>query len=275
MDYKEGFIMFHASTCITSVAPSVARILGFAPPKCAGDGNPALDQLAADAFSGRKADRALLYNPDAIAHHLFAHYTDLFLPVLRHAPLALPMQSVMPSVTPVCFASMYTGALPDVHGIQAYVKPVLTCDTLFDAAIRAGRKPAIVSTCGDSISKIFLDRPMDYFLYDTVEEVNARAEELICEDQYDLIVIYNGNYDATMHRFSPEAPESLQALRDNATAFDRFARLVKQHWTQHDTLLAFAPDHGCHPIDGGLGSHGLDMPEDMLIPHFYGAVPRH
>ena len=138
--------MFHASTCITSVAPSVARILGFAPPKCAGDGNPALDQLAADAFSGRKADRALLYNPDAIAHHLFAHYADLFLPVLRHAPLALPMQSVMPSVTPVCFASMYTGALPDVHGIQAYVKPVLTCDTLFDAAIRAGRKPAIVST---------------------------------------------------------------------------------------------------------------------------------
>ena len=202
--------MFHASTCITSVAPSVARILGFAPPKCAGDGNPALEQLAADAFFGRKADRALLYNPDAIAHHLFAHYTDLFLPVLRHAPLALPMQSVMPSVTPVCFASMYTGALPDVHGIQAYVKPVLTCDTLFDAAIRAGRKPAIVSTCGDSISKIFLDRPMDYFLYDTVEEVNARAEELICEDQYDLIVIYNGNYDATMHRFSPEAPESLQ-----------------------------------------------------------------
>ena len=76
--------MFHASTCITSVAPSVARILGFAPPKCAGDGNPALEQLAADAFSGRKADRALLYNPDAIAHHLFAHYTDLFLPVLRH-----------------------------------------------------------------------------------------------------------------------------------------------------------------------------------------------
>ena len=105
--------MFHASTCITSVAPSVACILGFAPPKCAGDGNPALDQLAANAFSGRKADRALLYNPDAIAHHLFAHYTDLFLPVLRHAPLALPMQSVMPSVTPVCFASMYTGALPD------------------------------------------------------------------------------------------------------------------------------------------------------------------
>ncbi len=232
--------MFHASTCITSVAPSVARILGFAPPKCAGDGNPALDQLAADAFSGRKADRALLYNPDAIAHPPFAHYTDLFSArAAARAPLALPMQSVMPSVTPVCFASMYTGALPDVHGIQAYVKPVLTCDTLFDAAIRAGRKPAIVSTCGDSISKIFLDRPMDYFLYDTVEKSMLALRELICEDQYDLIVIYNGNYDATMHRFSPGSAGVAASAADNAAAFDRFARLVKQHWTQHDTLLAF------------------------------------
>lgn len=264
----------YAFNCITSVAPSVADIMGFDAPKAAGEPNQALLQLTAQAFSGRKADRVLLYNPDAIAHHLFARYTDYFLPVLRHAPLELPMESVMPSVTPVCFASMYTGALPDVHGIKAYVKPVLTTDTLFDAAIRAGRKPAIVSTAGDSISKIFLDRPMDYFIYDTVDEVNVKAMELIQEDAYDLLVVYNGDYDATMHRFSPESEEALAALRTNALVFNRLAEQVRTYWGQHDTLIAFAPDHGCHPIDGGLGSHGLDMPEDMLIPHFYGALPR-
>lgn len=207
-------------------------------------------------FPGRKADRALLYNPDAIAHHLFAHYTDLFLPVLRHAAAGSADAVGDAFGHARVFRFDVHRHSPDVHGIQAYVKPVLTCDTLFDAAIRAGRKPAIVSTCGDSISKIFLDRPMDYFLYDTVEEVNARAEELICEDQYDLIVIYNGNYDATMHRFSPEAPESLQALRDNAAAFDRFARLVKQHWTQHDTLLAFAPTTAVTPSTAGWAVMG-------------------
>ena len=184
------------------------------------------------------------------------------------------MQSVMPSVTPVCFASMYTGAMPDVHGIQAYVKPVLTTDTLFDAAIRAGLKPAIVSTAGDSISKIFLERPMDYFIYDTVDEVNAKAEALIAEDAYDILVIYDGNYDSTMHRYAPESEEALAALRANAAQFDKFCALTRQHWAAHDTLIAFAPDHGCHPIDGGLGSHGLDMPEDMLITHFYGAQPK-
>ena len=264
----------HAFNCITSVAPSVAHILGFEPPRTAGAPNRALLEAAERTLEGRKATRALLYNPDAIAHHLFARYTDEFLPVLRHAPLALPMQSVMPSVTPVCFASMYTGALPEVHGIRTYVKPVLTADTLFDAALRAGLRPAIVSTAGDSISKIFLKRAMDYYIYDTVEEVNDKAEQLIAADEYDILVVYNGDYDATMHRFSPESAEALAALRGNVAEFDRLCTLAREHWTAHDALVAFAPDHGCHPIDGGLGSHGLDMPEDMLIPHFYGFLPR-
>ncbi|MGN1249373.1 MAG: alkaline phosphatase family protein [Candidatus Spyradocola sp.] len=264
----------HAFNCITSVAPSVAHIMGFEAPKTSGAPNRALLELQQKALGGRKATRALLYNPDAIAHHLFARYTDDFLPVLRHAPLALPMQSVMPSVTPVCFASMYTGALPEVHGIRAYVKPVLTADTLFDAALRAGLRPAIVSTAGDSISKIFLERAMDYFIYDTVDEVNEKAAQLIAADEHDILVVYNGDYDATMHRFSPESREALSAMRGNVAVFDRLCTLASEHWSAHDALVAFAPDHGCHPIDGGLGSHGLDMPEDMLIPHFYGFLPR-
>ena len=41
------------------------------------------------------------FNPDAVAFHLYARYTDFFLPVLKNTTLAIPMQSVMPSVTPV------------------------------------------------------------------------------------------------------------------------------------------------------------------------------
>jgi hypothetical protein len=37
----------------------------------------------------------------------------------------------------------------------------------------------------------------------------------------------------------------------------------------HDTLVGFAMDHGCHEIDGGCGSHGLDMDEDLNILHLY------
>lgn len=33
-------------------------------------------------------------------------------------------------------------------------------------------------------------------------------------------------------------------------------------------------DHGAHEIDGGCGSHGLDMPEDINICHLYKALPK-
>lgn len=175
----------------------------------------------------------------------------------------------MPSVTPVCFASMYSGLQPADHGIQAYVKPVLTCDTLFDAAIRAGHKPIIISTEGDSISEIFKQRPMEYIFCATPEECNRHALEVLEKDSHDLIVVYNGNYDTQMHRTGTESAEAIAELCKNAADFERLTAAARAAWAGKACLAAFLPDHGCHDIDGDLGSHGLDMPEDMEIVHFY------
>ena len=68
-----------------------------------------------------------------------------------------------------------------------------------------------------------------------------------------------------------EAVDALGELRINAHAFSVFEELIKEHWKDHRTLLGFAMDHGCHEIDDG-GSHGLDMPEDLNICHFYQAI---
>lgn len=258
---------------LTSVAAALTEALGVEPPRQADAANPALKGLLAAADG--PIDRVVMYNPDAVALWLYQKYTDYYLPVQRYASLTLPLRSVMPSVTPVCFGTMYTGALPEVHGIRSYTKPVLRLDTVFDALIRAGKKPAIVSTEGDSISKIFLERPMDYFIYQTTEEVRSKALELIDEDRYDMLVIYDKTYDAAMHRHAPEGEESLRALRGSIAGFEATAQAIQASWGAHRTLIGFAPDHGCHEIDGGLGSHGLDMPEDMNILHFYGVLPRH
>jgi predicted AlkP superfamily pyrophosphatase or phosphodiesterase len=166
---------------------------------------------------------------------------------------------------------MYTGAQPAVHGIRKYEKPVIGIDTLFDAMIRAGKKCAIVAEKNCSMAAIFLEREMDYFIYDTIPEINAKAAELILEDQYDLICVYNGNYDSMMHKYGTESIEALGALRANAQAFATFWELIKKNWN-HNTLIGFAMDHGCHEIDGGCGSHGLDMDEDLQIAHRYAAV---
>ncbi len=220
----------------------------------------------------KNIDRVLMYNPDAVALWIFEKYTDIFEPVMLRTQLTLPLQTVMPSVTPVCFATMYTGVEPDIHGIKAYRKPVVKTDTVFDALIRAGKKPCIVSTGEDSMSRIFLERDMDYFIVDTPDEANEKAIELIKEDKYDLICVYNANYDSTMHKVGPEGEAAIEALRHNTAAFATLADAVKTYWANHTTLVGFAPDHGCHEIDGQSGGHGLMMPEDMNIIHFYGVI---
>ena len=260
------------SISLTGLAASLARAIDIAPPGAAAPPIAAIEQLVRENTANGRVDRIFMYNPDAVAMWLYQKYTDYYLPMLKRIKLTLPLRTVMPSVTPVCFGTMYTGALPEVHGIRSYVKPIIKIDTLFDALLRAGKKCAIVSTEGDSLSQIFLEREMDYFIYPTVDECTERALELIREDRHDFILLYNADYDSTMHRFAPEGKESLEILKKNVQVFDTIAETIRTHWREHETLLGFAPDHGCHEIDGGLGSHGLDMPEDLNILHFYTVI---
>jgi len=257
---------------ITRTAATVAALMGFDKPACAEDANELVVENARRALpAGTDTfDRVLMYNPDAVALWLYPKYTDRFAPALVRTDLQIPVESVMPSVTPVCFASMYTGAMPEIHGIRKYTKPVLTTDTLFDAAIRAGKKCAILAETDCSIAKIFLERELDYFIYDTIDEVNAKALELIAADEYDLIVVYNGNYDSTMHKNAPESDAALAELSRNSEDFAALVDAVRTHWTDHNTFYGYCPDHGCHEIDGKNGSHGLDQDEDMIVIHLFG-----
>ena len=257
---------------LTKTAATIAKILGVTPSETFDSSCDIMLEKAKIAFEGKNADRVFIYNPDAIALWLFQKYTSLFKDAVLRTDIQIPVLSVMPSVTPVCFASMYTGVMPENHGIKKYEKPVLETQTIFDLLISAGKKCAIVSTDGDSISKIFLEREMDYYIYETHEECNKKALELIKEDIYDFIVLYNGNYDATMHRFGPESNESIDALKENIETFSKIYDAIRDNWKGHRTMLGFCPDHGCHEIDGKLGSHGLDMEEDMNIIHMFSFI---
>lgn len=262
----------YSKSRITQTAATVAALMGIDAPYTADEANAIVVENAKQALPEGTAafDRVLMYNPDAVALWLYQKYTDLFAPALLRTDLQIPVRSVMPSVTPVCFASMYTGADPEIHGIRKYTKPVLTTDTLFDAVLRAGKKCAIVAETDCSIAKIFLEREMDYFIYDTIDEVNAKALELIAADEYDLLVVYNGNYDSTMHKNAPESDLALAELKRNSDDFATLVDAVRKNWTSHNTFYGYCPDHGCHEIDGNNGSHGLDMDEDMNIIHMFG-----
>ena len=256
---------------LDSVCAALAYAIGIEAPAQAAPANEQMVEYIDTVFGGHKADRLVMYNPDAIAQWIYEKYTHFCTQAEKNSDLKVPLCAVMPSVTPVCFGTMYTGAQPAVHGIQKYEKPIIRIDTLFDAALRAGKKIALVTTGRCSLSKIYLERDMDYYCFETggIQAVNACVAELILRDEYDIIVIYNGNYDAIMHKFGPESPEALAELRTNCHEFGVLSHLIRNNWKKHNTFVGFAMDHGCHEIDDNCGSHGLDMDEDLNIMHLY------
>lgn len=256
--------------CITKTAATICALLGIACHEGADAPLPGVLKKAQEVFGSPSCDRVFMYNPDAVAMWIYEKYRDYFKELERNAPLKLPELSVAPPVTPVCFGSMYSGMQPGEHGIQKYEKPILQVKTVFDDVPAAGKKAAIVSTAGDSISEIFLKRPVDYFIYPTKEECNAKAMELIGEDRHDLIVLYNGDYDYQMHRHTPEGRRPLRALQENIETFNSICGRIRECWKSHSAVAAFAPDHGCHRSCLFLGNHGVDEPCDMNIMHFYG-----
>ena len=262
---------------LDTICAALCYAMGVKAPSISAPANKDLVEYIDKVFAGEKADRILMYNPDAVAQWIYEKYASYCREAKHYTEIEIPLQTVMPSVTPVCFATMYTGAQPEIHGIRKYAKPVLTVETIFDAMIKAGKKCAIITSGECSISKIFLERKLDYFHYakgEAVNRANAMAAEVIIRDQHDFVVVYNGNYDSVMHKFGPESMEAISELRANSIDFATLSNLVERNWSAHNTLVGFAMDHGCHEIDGNCGAHGLDMEEDLNIVHLYKGYPK-
>lgn len=215
--------------------------------------------------------KVFIYAPDALGMHLHGRFQSCFDKVKSLAPISVEVQSIFPTFTPVCFATMFTGVPPAVHGICKYEKPVVKTKTLFDSAIDAGKKVAIVAVADSSIDIIFRDRKIDYFTEEYDPQVTDRTEELIKSSKHDLILAYHQEYDDMLHKTEPFSTEAIKALNNHISSFERLAYSFNRLWQQHDRLIVFAPDHGAHiDTESGKGSHGLDIPEDMELIHYYG-----
>lgn len=229
---------------------------------------------AREAFDDRPAEKCLLYAPDAIGLDVYREHTALFESAREYAPFEVPLRTVYPPKTPVCFASMFTGALPEAHGIRRYEKPVLRCDTLFDALIRAGMRVAIVAVERSSIDLVFRGREVDYFSEKYDREVTSRAVGLLDAAGHDVIVAYHQEYDDTLHDTTPRSARALRALKNHAESFATLSKAAAGSWRRFNHLIAFTPDHGAHvDVKTGHGTHGDDIDEDMNVLHLYGVDP--
>lgn len=256
---------------IASLAPTLCGLCGVRPPfDCVAPPLEPVLALARETFGGEAVRRCLVFAPDALGDQVRAVRPGLFAEVAAAAPLAVPLRSIDPTWTPVCFASMFSGAGPDRHGIRKYEKPALAIDTVFDAFARAGRRVAIVAVQDSSMDRIFRGRPLDYFSEKYDPWVTEKAISLVAADRHDLVVAYHQEYDDVMHALGPAHPRALRGARNHVEAFRDLAAACEAAWARHPRALVFAPDHGAHAeASSGGGAHGTSADADMDLAHYW------
>lgn len=257
---------------IATLTPTVCGLFGVTPPALASE--PMLAAIRArseEALAGKAVERCLIYCPDALGDEVWRRFPEEAAAIAAYCPDRVRLSSLFPSITPVCYASAFTGATPAKHGIRRSERPVLACDTLFDALLRAGKAVAIVAVRDSSIDRLFRKRAMDYFSEEYDAAVTARTLELVKADRHDLVVVYHQEYDDRLHETQPFSAASVQALMNHVASAQRLCAAAKTAWAGKRHTLIVAPDHGAH-LDqaSGGGDHGLDIPEDMLVSHWYG-----
>lgn len=213
--------------------------------------------------------RTLIFCPDAVGEIQRRKYPDLLEQVERLAGMRFLSAGVVPSVTPACYATIFSGASPQIHGIQKYDRPILAIPTIFDAFAEAGKSVAIVAVNNCSIDSIFRKRKVDYYSTRSDAIAHRITRRLIAEDEYDVIVSYYTSYDHISHKQGGYSPEAAEAL---AVAVEYFKTLVADtdmHWKEYPRCVTWTPDHGNHVVDEHASSHGQNIPEDMLVNHYY------
>jgi predicted AlkP superfamily pyrophosphatase or phosphodiesterase len=261
---------YEVTHCTAQLTPTLCRLFDVPTPGiCMAGPVPEVVKRAEEAFAGQKLERALVFCPDAIGDRLLKKYPDDFKPLIDNSDLVTRSANVMPSVTPVNFSTIFTGADPATHGRTKYSKDLQTAETLFDVLAKAGKKVAIIAENESSMDKIFRGRPIDYFSTPDRGRAVEIAAMLIERFDYDLIVCYDGGYDSTMHRDGVDAPASLAAMRNSIRRYAQLVEVVDKSWRAYNRLTAFTSDHGSHEGPNGKGIHGQDCEDDCIVNHCY------
>jgi len=246
------------------IAPTVSAVLQLPAPR---QSKGRMIQAVAESMVGKR--RVAILALDAFG--LFAwNLWKTEMPYLRslHARHSIVLRSVMPSITPVNFATMVTGTDQAGHGIKARADS-FACETLFDVVRRTGNKSAGIGI-DDYTGTALLGRHADICgnagegSDDTVAD---RIIEIAECDEPMFLIAQLGRVDDVFHKYGPSSPEVVPMLRDSDR---RLVRLVERLGRLDYGIIILA-DHGQHDVQPGeddvlKGNHGTESPEDCLVP---------
>jgi len=178
----------------------------------------------------------------------------------------LRLRSVMPTVTPVNFATMLTGASPETHEIRVRTEE-LKLETIFDVLREEGRTSATAARALSSLGILispFADRP-------GLAESNLDAD--VCaialkalKEKVDLLWVQLLDVDDAGHKHGPTSSQGASAA---GTADGHLREIASEAYRRGYGVIVLA-DHGQHTVtkdDGSrAGSHGTDSDEDVYVP---------
>ena len=249
---------------MTDIAPTVSRTLGLPPPARAT--GSAIRQVVQDLAG---CDRVAMLAPDALGEFAWLLWKDN-MPWLSslHAERSIVLHSVMPSITPVNFACMVSGAAMSIHGVGVKTES-FQCETLFDLVREAGGKSAgigLTGYTGDQLLGRYADIWGNAGEGDD-DDVANKVLETVDEEAPEFLIAQFGMVDTFFHKYGPSSVEMVPVLRDT----DARLRRVTEHLKAHAYGVILLADHGQHDQeDAGKneekGAHGTDSPADSRVP---------
>ncbi|OGO20303.1 MAG: hypothetical protein A2Z14_18440 [Chloroflexi bacterium RBG_16_48_8] len=246
------------------VASSVCTILNL-PSPAQTEGNP-IAEIVSSLDGLRKVailvpDGMGLFTWDLWRHKM--PYLDSL-----HTNRSLILRSVMPSISPVNFATIVSGTDVEGHGILIRTGK-FKCETLFDLVRNASRKSAGIGQ--DSYTGCELMGKNADICGCTREgsnyDIAAKIIEIVDVYEPDFLIAQFIQVDDSFHKCGPSSPSVVPILADMDT---RMKELV-EYLRPLGYGIIILSDHGQHDLPvispkGNKGGHGTDSPEDCLVP---------
>ena len=79
---------------LDTICGAIAYAMGITAPEYAAEKNSQLAEYIDKVFHGEKADRVVMYNPDAIAEWIYQTYPEYLENAKRHTDIEIPLLSV-------------------------------------------------------------------------------------------------------------------------------------------------------------------------------------
>jgi hypothetical protein len=176
--------------------------------------------------------------------------------------------TVYPARTVTCFASMLTGAAPDVHGMRSNFVPSLgvKCHSVFRVLEREGMRGTLVGIAhlvdafGErdvrTVSAVMHNDEIDGALVE-------RAQQALREEDPELLVLQLLSVDQTGHSRGSYNDEYLQQIEATDRTIERFLGWCEANGYLDGTTVLITADHG----QGiGIGGHGHMSPPEIRVP---------